>query len=324
MDSYRFQSLDITQYIELYSGKNLEDLFQNQNVVTNDMGEFLELTWEIEKDDCPCDINLHITKKNLLNNLKTVYYIGENVENFLMNRGIRNLVDLKSHLRYRKHANDILNLIKNKDYFNLCKNKYINDLDVAFCFELEDLLFIDIETLGLYDSSMIVVGLGYFRDNKFNVNILFARDLEEEISICEYLKNEILPKIKCFVSYNGKSFDIPYIANRFLYFFDENPMISENDIPYKHGNTKYHHIDLYHCCRRKYKGMFYEYTLTNMEEQLLQMKRENELPSALVGTCYRMYLKDPQKYIGLIKEIIDHNYYDIYSLPLILQRILED
>ena len=63
MDSYRFQSLDITQYIELHSGKSLEDLFQNQNVVTNDMGEFLELTWEIEKDDCPCDINLQITKK---------------------------------------------------------------------------------------------------------------------------------------------------------------------------------------------------------------------------------------------------------------------
>ena len=70
--------------------------------------------------------------------------------------------------------------------------------------------------------------------------------------------------------------------------------------------------------------MFYDYTLTNMEEQLLQMRRENELPSNLVGTCYRMYLKDPQRYIGLIKEVIEHNYFDIYALPLILQKLLED
>jgi uncharacterized protein YprB with RNaseH-like and TPR domain len=324
MDSYKFQSLDITRFIERYSGESLEDLFQNQNVVQNDMGEFLELTWEIEKAECPSDINLQVTRKNLMYNLKTVYYIGENIENYLLNRGIRNLIDLKSHLRYRKYANEILDLIKNKDCFNLCKNKYINDLDVIFCFELEDLLFLDIETLGIYDSPMIVVGLGYFKEKKFNIDILFARDLEEEISICEHLKNAILPNFKCLVSYNGKSFDIPYIANRFLYYFDENPMISEDDIPYKQVNTKYHHIDLYHCCRRKYKGMYHEYTLTNMEEQLLQMKRENELPSNLVGACYKMYLKNPQKYIGLIKEIIEHNYYDIYALPLILQKILED
>ena len=322
MDYYKFQSLDITRFIERYSGESLEDLFQNQKIIKNGMGEFLELTWEFA--DFSCDMNLQITKKDLLKNLKTVYYIGENIETYLMNRGIRNLIDLKSHLRYRKQAIEILNLIKSKDYFNLCKNKYINDLDVIYCFELEDLLFLDIETLGIYDSPMIVVGLGYFKDNKFNIDILFARDLEEEISICEHLKNKILPNFKCLVTYNGKSFDIPYIANRFLYFFDENPMISEDDIPYKQVNTKYHHIDLYHNCRRKYKGMFHNYTLTNMEEQLLQMKRENELPSNLVGTCYRMYLKDPQRYIGLIKEVIEHNYYDIYALPLILQKILED
>ena len=322
MDYYKFQSLDITRFIERYSGESLEDLFQNQKIIKNGMGEFLELTWEFA--DFSCDMNLQITKKDLLKNLKTVYYIGENIETYLMNRGIRNLIDLKSHLRYRKQAIEILNLIKSKDYFNLCKNKYINDLDVIYCFELEDFLFLDIETLGIYDSPMIVVGLGYFKDNKFNIDILFARDLEEEISICEHLKNKILPNFKCLVTYNGKSFDIPYIANRFLYFFDENPMISEDDIPYKQVNTKYHHIDLYHNCRRKYKGMFHNYTLTNMEEQLLQMKRENELPSNLVGTCYRMYLKDPQRYIGLIKEVIEHNYYDIYALPLILQKILED
>ncbi len=322
MSYHNFESFDITRQVEQYSGKKLEDLFQNQTIIRNEMGEFVELVWK--EPNFSCELNLQMTKRKILYNLKTVYFIGEHFENYLTKRGIKNLIDLKFHLKYTDSANKILNLIKKRDYETLCKNRYINDLDVIFCFELEDLLFLDIETLGIYDSPMIIVGLGFFRNNQFQIHILFARELEEEIAICEHLKNEILPNFKCFITYNGKSFDIPYIANRLLYYFDENPMIFEDDIPYKHINTKYHHIDLYHNCRRKYKGMYYDYTLTNIEKKLLSWTRDNDLPSNLVGMCYRKYLKDPIRYIGLVKDIIEHNYTDIYSLPLILQKMLED
>ena len=322
MVSYKLESFDITHSVERYSAKKLEDLFESSEIVQNNLGEFMKFTWE--DSSFPIDLKLFLTRKNLISNLKTVYYIGEHTEEYLFKRGIRNLIDLKAHLRYRHSANEVLNLIKNKDYFNLCKNKYINDIDVSFCFDSTDLLFVDIETLGIYDSPMIVVGVGYYEEGIFKIEILFARELEEEIAMCEYLKNVIFPRFKCFVSYNGKSFDIPYIANRFLYFFEENPLIFTDDVPYKQVNTKYHHIDLYHCCRKKYKGLFDNYTLTNMEIQLLNWVRRNELPSNLVGTCYKKYLKNPQRYIGLVKEIIDHNYYDIYALPLILKKIIED
>ena len=99
-------------------------------------------------------------------------------------------------------------------------------------------------------------------------------------------------------------------------------MISDDDVPYEKSNTRYHHIDLYHDCRRKYKGMFDKYTLTDMEEKLLKWKRDNELPSSLVGMCYKKYMDDPQRYIGLIKECIEHNYFDVYSMPLILKQLL--
>lgn len=318
---YNFESFDITRQIEQFEGRKLEELFQNQRVIKNGLGEFLELNWS--ENEIPL-INLAKTKQNILYNLKTVYYIGEHIENRLVRRGVRTLNDLRANLRYRYSANEIIKLIRKRDFLTLSKNRYINDLDICFCFDLEDLLFLDIETLGLYDSPIIIIGLGCFRDNKFEIRSLFARDLEEEIAICEHLRSEILPKFKCFVTYNGKSFDIPYIANRFLYFFEENPMISENDLPYAKNNTKYHHIDLYHNCRRKYKGLFNDYTLTNMEEKLLKWKRDNELPSSLVGLCYKKYLKNPERYIGLIKECIEHNYFDIYGLPLILRRLLVD
>ncbi|MFX1586858.1 MAG: ribonuclease H-like domain-containing protein [Promethearchaeota archaeon] len=319
---YNFESIDIYPFIKEYEGKRIEDLFQNHQIVTNNMGEFMEIIWK--ESTLPNDLSLEKSRKNLLHNLKTVYYIGDKIERKLMRRGVKSLYDLKINLRYMSSANTILKLIKTKDYNLLCENRYINDLDVAFCFNLEELLFIDIETMGSYNSPIIIIGLGYYRKENFEIHILFARNFTEEISICEHLKNVILPHFKCFVSYNGKSFDIPYISNRFLYYFDENPMITEEDIPYENYNTKFHHIDLYHNCRRKFKEEFEGFTLTNMEEKMLNIKREIDIPGILVGLCYRKYLEDPLRNTGLIKKIIEHNYYDIYSMPLILQKLLEE
>ncbi len=318
---YYIESFDVNHLIEQYTGKKLEELFKNHQVIKNSMGEFLEIIWKI--GNFALDLDLTSTKKRLLRNLKSVHYIGEYFERRLIKRGIRTLNDLKNNKKYRKSASEILRKIEKKDYISLCKNKYIYDLDVSFCFENEDLLFIDIETLGIYDSPIIIVGLGFFKENQYQIRQYFARDLEEEIAICEHLRMEIFPNFKSFISFNGKSFDIPYIANRFLYFFNENPMISDDDVPYEKSNTKYHHIDLYHNCRRKFKGMFDNYTLTNMEDKILNWRRENELPSNLVGYCYKKYKKKPEKYIGLIKECIEHNYWDVYSLPLILDRLLK-
>ncbi|MBD3196308.1 MAG: hypothetical protein GF317_14715 [Candidatus Lokiarchaeota archaeon] len=316
------ESFEITGLIEKYEGKTLKDLFNNRKVISNGMGEFLEIFWEC--DDISPNIDITKTKRNIVENLKTVYYVGEVTEKNLKRRGVKTLYDLRSNLKFRDSTNQILELIKHKDHIELCNNKQVYDLDVLFCFSKEDLIFFDIETMGLYDSPIIIVGIGYYTNNKYIIQQYFARGLEEEIAICEHLRNKVFPKFKCFVSYNGKSFDIPYLANRFLYYFDENPMIHDDLSPYKNSNTKFGHIDLYHNCRRKYKGVFQSYNLTTMEEELLNWKRENELPSNLVSVCYKKYLEDPKKYIGLIKECIDHNYYDIMSLPLILMKLLED
>lgn len=321
MDSFSYQRFNITPLVKDFQGKQFKDLYKNINVIQNEMGQFLELIWK--EEEFPQEIDLAITRKRLMRNLKTVYQIGEVREKRMMRRGIKTLKDLSYHVRYKDSARKILNLIQANDFRNLCQNRYICDIDTTFCFEKQDLLFLDIETMGIYDSPIIMIGLGYYTESDFEIHILFARDLEEEIAVCEHFKNKILPSFQCFISYNGKSFDIPYIANRLLYFFDENPMISQEDAPYKHHNTLYHHIDLYHNCRRKYKGKFRNYTLTTIEEQLLKFNRENDLPSSLVPRFYEKYLREPQKYIGLVKEVIDHNYFDIYSMPLIFQKLLE-
>jgi uncharacterized protein YprB with RNaseH-like and TPR domain len=319
--SYNFNSIVIPFLASIYEQKELEDLYPNYRIIQNEMGEFMELVWRVK--EIPPTLNLNRSKSNLLCNLKTVYFIGEYTERQLNKKGVKSLYDLKTNLKYMDSALEILQSIKNKQYNILCKNPDIYDLDVVFCFNIEELLFIDIETLGLYDNPIIIIGLGYYNNGTFEIHILFARNLEEEIAICEHFKSEILPQFKCFITYNGKSFDIPFIANRLLYFFDENPMIFNNEIPYKKPNLCFHHIDLYHNCRRKFKGLYNSFTLTDMEERILNLKRVNELPSNLVGYFYKKYLEDPENNVGFIKEVIDHNYWDIYSMPLILKKLLE-
>lgn len=318
---YNLDGFDISELVKSYRGKDINTIFSNHRIVKNEMGEFMELYWDIR--ELSNNFNLSKTKNRILTNLKTVFCVGENYEQHFLKRGIKNLYDLKHNLRFSRAATKILELIKARNHSELQKNNHIHDIDLSFCFQLRDMLFLDIETLGICDSPMIMVGFGFFDNGVFKIRILFARKIEEEIAMCEYLKNEIFPAFKCFVTYNGKSFDIPFISNRMLYFFDDNPLISEEYEAYKHVNTLFHHIDLYHGCRRKYKGLFRDYTLTTIEQELLGWVRENELPSSLVGECYRKYQSNPERYSGLIKEAIEHNYYDIYSMPLIYKKLLE-
>jgi hypothetical protein len=287
------------------------------------MGNFFKISWKYNA--FPCKLELNRIKERLMKNLKVIFNIGEKIERKFKKRGISTIHHLTDHLQFGTSAKSVLQQISNRNYRHLTRNRYVYDIDVGFFFDLKDFLFLDIETLGLYDSPIIMIGLGFFNTaHQFEIQILFARELEEEIALCHHFQEQILPKFKCFVTYNGKSFDIPYIANRLLYYFDENPMIKDSDTPYEQTNTLYHHIDLYHNVRRVFKEQYQNYTLTNIERCLLNSQRENELPSHLVGMCYRKYKKNPRRYIGLIKKCIDHNHDDIYSLPLILQRIINN
>ena len=318
-DSENQQKMDITRLVEEYRGKTVEDIFSNHRILRNPMGQFFEIHWEIK--DITFHFDLSRTKKRLLENLKVVDYIGKTTEKDLLRKDVKTIDDLKTNLLYGTSAKEIWDLIEKRDYITLNQIKNIYDIDLLFCFELKDLLFLDIETLGLYNNPIIMVGISYYINNKFIILQFLARDLEEEISICEHLRKKIFPAFKCFITYNGKSFDIPYLTNRFLYFFDKNPMIHERDFK-EGGISKFHHIDLYHNCRRRYKNQFSKYSLTTIEKNLLMWKRISDLPGNMIASYYQKYLKHPKKYAGLVKIIVEHNFQDIRSMPLILEKLL--
>ena len=83
MDYYRVcDNFNINPLIEKYQGTTIEELFPDHRTISNKMGEFLEINHK--PINIPLNIDLNLSKKNLINNLKVVPFIGEEIELFLI------------------------------------------------------------------------------------------------------------------------------------------------------------------------------------------------------------------------------------------------
>ncbi len=79
----------------------------------------------------------------------------------------------------------------------------------------ERILFLDIETAGFHGMALFLVGLLVYREDRFVVSQLFARDYAEEAAVLEYLR-AAYGASDAVVTFNGRAFDLPFIADRAL------------------------------------------------------------------------------------------------------------
>jgi len=77
----------------------------------------------------------------------------------------------------------------------------------------EDLAFFDLETTGLASSPVFLIGVMVWAGGGLITRQFFARDYSEERPIISMFA-ECLSGRKMLVSFNGKSFDLPYIRAR--------------------------------------------------------------------------------------------------------------
>ena len=83
---------------------------------------------------------------------------------------------------------------------------------------LNQCLFFDLETTGLAGGAgtyPFLQGFGYFHEDGFQVEQFFLPDFGREYYLYEYLQDK-LSKFKYLVSFNGKSYDLPLLKNRFI------------------------------------------------------------------------------------------------------------
>ena len=177
--------------------------------------------------------------------------------------------------------------------------------DMPADFAAERILYLDTETTGLAGAGTVAfeVGLGWQDAEGFHVRQLVMRDYPEE----KFLLEEIIRIAEGFdviCTFNGKTFDLPLLRNRFIM---NRIRTSVLDKP---------HIDLLHIARRVWKLRLKKCNLTNLEEALLGIPRVDDLPGAMVPERFFSYLKTGD--FHLLDDVLEHNEQDIVSLQNLL------
>lgn len=175
---------------------------------------------------------------------------------------------------------------------------------------LDRMLFIDTETSGLAGGAgtfAFLIGVGVFQNDGFFLQQLIIRDPSEELAMLLYLSDLITPET-IFVSFNGKSFDIPLIQNRFII----------NHLQLRLRELS--HLDILQVSRKLWRRTLASCALKDLETAILEFSRsDDDVPGWMIPDIYFEYLRtgDPAK----LADVIYHNAQDIVSLAALMIRI---
>ena len=166
----------------------------------------------------------------------------------------------------------------------------------------QDLLFLDTETTGLSGGAGTLafeVGLGYISGETFVVEQFLMRDYPEEpLMLAEV--SRIVSTFPVLVTFNGRTFDIPLLQNRFVM-----NRIANGRIPDCHA-------DMLPASRRVWKLRLGHCTLQRLESAILGVEREDDLPGGEVPQTYFKYLNNHD--FAPLDRVLKHNRQDVVSL----------
>ena len=163
-------------------------------------------------------------KEKILSETRLIYGIGDTKKKYLKSRGYHTIEDLVNHPNFSNEAKQCVDLIESMNTKNIVDriSHWLSKSDeLAYCcsgfHEKEDFVFFDIETLGLFNRPIILIGIAKFNGENLSINQYFLRNLNQEPAALNEFLSHIDPKT-VLVSYNGKSFDVPYIRERLSYY----------------------------------------------------------------------------------------------------------
>ena len=165
-----------------------------------------------------------------------------------------------------------------------------------------DLIYLDTETTGLAGGTgtcAFLIGIGAVEGPDFVVRQFFLRDYPEEKAILAALA-EVLSRYKGFVTFNGKTFDVPLLETRYTLARQRSPF------------GRMIHLDLLHPARRLWKLRLESCHLTHLEREVLGISRKGDVPGSEIPGIYFDYLRSGDAR-GL-QPVFFHNSLDIVTL----------
>ena len=175
----------------------------------------------------------------------------------------------------------------------------------------EDIVFLDTETTGLMGGTgtyVFLLGTAHLSDGELVLRQHLLHELGAESAFVRALQGELAPFRAC-ASYNGKCFDLPLLRTRFVMTLRSDLSVDDS------------HLDLLHPARRLWRDRFGSTSLRQLEDSVLDVVREDDIPGSLIPERYFRWLalREPR----LIQPILNHNARDIVSLVRITDRIAQ-
>lgn len=247
----------------------------------------------------------------LSSELRLVRGIGPKAYAQMKEKGCTTIPDLEHHRRYRDRAAHAMAALRagpaQAGYLVRSRLGPSHPLGLiaAEGFDPAGLRFLDLETLGIFGRPVILFGIGCPGPKGIEIHQILLRDIAEEpAALCRV--RELMEGAEALVSYNGRSFDLPYLNERYAYYgYDPLAVLP--------------HIDLLHYTRRMFRSTIPDCRLSTVEKICLNVSREMDLPGMLVPEWYMRYRQTGN--CGPLVPIVSHNQQDIASLPLLLSRL---
>jgi len=168
-----------------------------------------------------------------------------------------------------------------------------------------DVIFMDLETTGLGSSPLFLIGTMLWRDGQLVVKQIFARDYSEERAALAMFLSDAADK-KLLVSFNGKSFDVPYVRVRAAAV----GLACNLDPP---------HLDLLHTGRRIWKGRFADCKLQTLEQHVCGRTRTGDIPGSQIPQAYHDYVRTDNAW--QMVACLEHNMLDLVTLADLMTRL---
>ncbi len=255
-------------------------------------------------------------RSEIMEDLTLVHGIGPRTQTRLRSKGFRTLSDLMQHPKFREYAHDVLTCLFGGDSAEIMDligwrhaKSHPSVLGTAGLHEPEDYVFLDIETLGLFSRPVVLFGIGTIENSNLEVHQYLLRDIDEEQAALMATLGHLSGDRPALVTFNGKSFDIPYVSDRLAYY----GMGSLARIP---------HFDVLHFSRRRWKNQLPSLRLAALETDILGIRREDDIPGQMVPEFYEAYLRTGN--CGPLIPVVEHNKQDVVSLALLFFYLLEE
>ncbi len=170
------------------------------------------------------------------------------------------------------------------------------------------MLLVDTETTGLHGGSgtlPFVIGLAWFEGESLLVRQLFVPRPGQERPFLTRLA-ERLHASSLLVTFNGKCFDWPLLRTRFAM----NRIALPPPLP---------HLDLLHCARRVFKRRLGATRLQDLEAQVLDFHRRDDISGAEIPAVYFDWLRSGRP--AAIERVLEHNAQDLISMAAVLAEL---